>query len=275
MSRGEFMLFSKPTPELFQSAAREVRRRRHPLRLVLHGDHQGRAPISITRFAFAKLLGSRNITGDATGDDPEGDRRALHRSEGLTSASTITTSKAEVRLRESGGRPHGVGGPFEDHGRTLDIGHIASCGYDTVDAVRKLAPHLKMVHLKDIQAPGARSTCCSARESRKIPEVMQELQKVNYSGLVAIEYEKEGPVEEDVRIEVEWPESGLRLMMTRRQALVAERERADCGRRQAARGFRSKATSGRTTRRARRSRWRICSMNCSPPRPTPASRTSN
>jgi sugar phosphate isomerase/epimerase len=33
---------------------------------------------------------------------------------------------------------------------------------------------------------------------------MAALRNVNYQGLVAIEYEHEGPVEEDVRIEVEF-----------------------------------------------------------------------
>ena len=89
-------------------------------------------------------------------------------------------------------------------GASLDIGHIASCGYDTVDAVRKLAPHLKMVHLKDIQASGGEVNVLLGKGIARIPEVMAELQKVNYAGLVAIEYEKEGSVEEDIRIEVEY-----------------------------------------------------------------------
>jgi sugar phosphate isomerase/epimerase len=38
----------------------------------------------------------------------------------------------------------------------------------------------------------------------RIPEVMKELHNQNYRGLVAIEHEKEGPVEEDVRRQVEY-----------------------------------------------------------------------
>lgn len=33
---------------------------------------------------------------------------------------------------------------------------------------------------------------------------MKELREINYTGLVAIEYEKEGSVEEDIRREVEY-----------------------------------------------------------------------
>ena len=89
-------------------------------------------------------------------------------------------------------------------GASLDVGHIASCGHDTVDAVRKLAPHLKMVHLKDIQAAGGEVNVLLGTGIARIPEVMKELRNVGYKGLVAIEYEHEGTVDEDVRLEVEY-----------------------------------------------------------------------
>ncbi len=84
--------------------------------------------------------------------------------------------------------------------------HRAVCllRHDTVDAVRKLAPHLKMVHLKDIEASGAEVNVLLGKGIARIAEVVQELKRINYSGLVAIEYEKEGQVEEDVRLEVEY-----------------------------------------------------------------------
>ena len=97
-----------------------------------------------------------------------------------------------------------LAGRSKTMGASLDVGHIASCGYDTVDAVRKLAPHLKMVHLKDIQASGGEVNVLLGKGIARIPEVMAELRKVNYTGLVAIEYEHEGPVDEDVRLEVEY-----------------------------------------------------------------------
>ncbi len=73
-----------------------------------------------------------------------------------------------------------------------------------MDAVRKLAPHLKMVHLKDMQASGGEVNVLLGKGIAQIPEVIAELRKVGYGGLVAIEYENEGPVEEDVRLEVEY-----------------------------------------------------------------------
>jgi sugar phosphate isomerase/epimerase len=71
-----------------------------------------------------------------------------------------------------------------------------------VDAVRKLSPHLKMVHLKDVQASGGEINVLLGRGIARIPEVMHELTKINYRGLVAIEYEHEGAVGDDIRREV-------------------------------------------------------------------------
>jgi len=73
-----------------------------------------------------------------------------------------------------------------------------------VQAVRQLAPYLKMVHLKDIEASGAEVNVLLGKGIAQIADVMAELRKVSYTGLVAIEYEKEGSVEEDVRREVEY-----------------------------------------------------------------------
>jgi len=68
--------------------------------------------------------------------------------------------------------------------------------------VRKLGPYLKLVHLKDIAAAGAEDNVLLGQGIAKIPEVMRELHMLHFGGLVAIEYEKEGPVEEDLRKEV-------------------------------------------------------------------------
>jgi len=86
-------------------------------------------------------------------------------------------------------------------------GHIASCGYDTVEAVRKLAPYLKIVHLKHVAAAGGEVNVLIGQGIAKIPPVMQELHKVSYLGLVAIEYEKESDVDADVKREVEFARS--------------------------------------------------------------------
>ena len=200
MSRGEYMLFKKPAPELFQSVKSKLDNAGikcvsyYSATLKDDGDVD-----NIVR--FANLLGSRNVTGDATGD-------IMHRiderltKEGLTFGIHNHYFKQKFAYESPEDVLRGLSGLSKTCGASLDTGHIASCGYDTVDAVRKLAPYLKMVHLKDVRAAGGEVNVLLGKGIARIPEVMAELKKVSYGGLVAIEYEHEGSVEEDVRIEV-------------------------------------------------------------------------
>lgn len=202
MSRGEFMLFSKPAPEKFESAKSKFDKA--GIKCVsyytatIKDDHDLDNAVR-----FAKLLGSKNITGDATGDILKRIDERLT-SEGLTFGIHNHYFKQKFAYETPEDVLAALAGRSKTMGASLDIGHIASCGHDTVDAVRKLAPHLKMVHLKDVQASGGEVNVLLGNGIAKIPEVMKELRKVNYGGLVAIEYEHEGPVEEDIRIEVEY-----------------------------------------------------------------------
>ena len=83
-------------------------------------------------------------------------------------------------------------------GATLDIGQMAACGQDPVDAVRRLASRLKVVHLKDVEAAGAEHNVLLGQGIAKVSDVMRELKRVSFSGLVAMEYEKEGDVDADM-----------------------------------------------------------------------------
>jgi inosose dehydratase len=203
MSRGEFMLFSKPKPERFESARANFDRA--GIRCVsyytatIHDEVELDAAVR-----GAHLLGSRNITGDATGEilDRIEQRCA---DEGLTFGIHNHFFKGRKFPYES---PEDIvavlKGRSKTMGATLDTGQFASCGHDPVEAVRKLAPYLKMVHLKDIEAAGAEVNVLFGKGIARIADVIVELRKVGYAGLVAIEYEKEGKVEEDVRMEVEY-----------------------------------------------------------------------
>ena len=89
-------------------------------------------------------------------------------------------------------------------GATADTGQFASCGYDPVDAIRKLAPRLRMVHLKDVKAKGGEENVLLGTGIASIPEVMQELHRQEFAGLVAVEYEKEGDVDQDMRQQIDF-----------------------------------------------------------------------
>lgn len=212
MSRGEFMLFSKPKPEQF-AAAREKFDAAGIRCVSYYGatiENDGQLDVAIRG---ARILGSTNITGDATGDILQRiDERCAR--EGLTFGIHNHFFKGKKFPYES---PEEVLAALKGRspamGATLDTGQFASCGYDTVDAVRKLAPYLKMVHLKDIEAAGAEVNVLLGRGIARIPEVIAELVRVGYGGLLAIEYEKEGPVDEDLRIEVEYARKVLKTAL--------------------------------------------------------------
>ena len=67
MSRGEFMLFSKPKPERFESARARFDQAGIQCVSYYTATIKDEAELD-TAIRGAKLLGSRNITGDATGD---------------------------------------------------------------------------------------------------------------------------------------------------------------------------------------------------------------
>lgn len=203
MSRGEFMLMKPPTPEMCQSARGKFDRA--GIRCVSYYT----ATIKDDRdldyaVRYGKMLGARNITGDATGDMlREIDERLTH--EGLTFGIHNHYFKNEKFPYETADDVlNALKGRGKTMGSTLDVGQMVSCRQDPVDAVRKLGPYLKMVHLKDISEPGGEVNVLLGRGAARIPEVMAELHKVNYRGLVAVEYEKEGDVNEDMHQEIEY-----------------------------------------------------------------------
>ena len=202
MSRGEFMLMKPPTDEMSRSAKSKFDGA--GIRCVSYYSATIKNDGDLDNAVrFAKILGSRNISGDATGDMLRKIDERLTR-EGLTFGIHNHYFKQKFEYESPEDVLKALAGRSKTMGSTLDVGHIASCGHDTVDAVRKLAPYLKMVHLKDVAAPGGEDNVLLGQGIAKIPEVMAELHKVSYRGLCAIEYEKDGNIDSDVTREVEF-----------------------------------------------------------------------
>ena len=197
MSRGEFMLLSKPSEELFRTSRAKLDKA--GIRCISYyaatiKDEQDVA----NAVRFAQLLGAHNITGDATGSD-------------LLQHIDRSVTQAALTFSIHNHFFPGVKFPYESPedvlralaalsascGATADTGHFAACGYDPVDAVRKLGPRLNLVHLKDVKAVGSGDNVLLGAGIAKIPEVEAELHRQNFRRLVAIEYEKEG--KDDVR----------------------------------------------------------------------------
>jgi sugar phosphate isomerase/epimerase len=203
MSRGEFMLMNHPTDDLCRAARAKFDQA--GIHCVSYYTATIKEDADLENAVrFAKILGSRNVTGDATGS-------ILNRIDERFTKENLTFGihnhyfKGQKFAYES---PEDVlnalKGLSNTVGATADVGHFASCGHDPVDALRKLAPRLKLVHLKDIQEADGEVNVLLGKGISKIPEVMKELHQQNFGGLVAIEYESEGDVRETMRQDTEF-----------------------------------------------------------------------
>jgi sugar phosphate isomerase/epimerase len=203
MSRGEFMLMKPPTPAMCEAARGEFDRA--GIRCVSYYTATIKNAQDLNyAIRYAKILGASNVSGDATGpilhDIDEQFTRA-----GLTfgihnhffpnqkfAYESVDDVLAALRSLS------------KTVGATLDIGQMAACGHDTVDAVHRLAPRLKVVHLKDVASSGAEHNVLLGQGIAKIPAVVAALREVHFSGLVAIEYEKEDDVDQDMRQQLQY-----------------------------------------------------------------------
>ena len=197
MSRGEFMLMNHPQPQLFRAAREKLDRA--GIRCYSYYSATIKDDQDIDRAVrFAKLLGCSNITGDATGS-------VLNRidlrltQEGLTfGLHNHFFPHIKFAYESPDDVLNALSGLSKTMGATADTGQFAICGHDPADAIRKLAPRLRMVHLKDVKAKDEEANVLLGTGIAKIPAVMQELHRQNFEGLVAIEYEKEGDVDQDM-----------------------------------------------------------------------------
>jgi sugar phosphate isomerase/epimerase len=152
---------------------------------------------------YAKILGARNVSGDATGPILESiDKRFTK--QGLTFGIHNHWFKGGFPYQSAEDVSKVLANLSRTVGATLDVGQMAACGHDPVEAVQKLAPRLLMVHLKDVAGAGAEHNVMLGQGVAKIPQVMTELKKINYKGLVAIEYEKDGNSNQDMEMLVKY-----------------------------------------------------------------------
>jgi len=73
-----------------------------------------------------------------------------------------------------------------------DIGHTMRAGVDPAESAQKFADRLLDVHMKDVSAAAANGREVEVgRGVIDIPKFLRTLVKINYSGIVAFEYEKD------------------------------------------------------------------------------------
>ena len=203
MSRGEFMLMNHPTEDLFRSARAKIDRA--AIRCVSYYSATIKDDRDLENaLHFAKILGAQNVTGDATGSILTNIDQRFSQS-GMTFGIHNHFFKGERFAYETSDDVlKALSGLSNTVGATADVGHFASCGQDPVEAIRKLGPRLKLVHLKDIEASGGEVNVLLGKGISRIPEVMKELHRQGFAHLVAIEYEKEGDVDDDMKADVDF-----------------------------------------------------------------------
>lgn len=91
---------------------------------------------------------------------------------------------------------------------TVDTGWWATQGYDAARAIEELGEHVAHVHLKDVLAEGEpHETCRWGRGIVPIEECVRALQRIGYTGAIAVEHEpeREDPSEDcrAMRVELE------------------------------------------------------------------------
>ena len=202
MSRGEFMLMHPPTEAMCQSARTKFDN------AGIHCVSYYAATIKDSRdvdyaVRFAKLLGASNVSGDATGPTlQEIDRRFTK--EGLTFGIHNHWFPTKFAYESADDVWQALQGVSTTVGATLDVGQMAACGHDPLEALRLLKSRLKLVHLKDVAAAGAEHNVLFGQGIVNIRAILRELKAMHFLGLVAIEYEKEGDVNADMRQQIEY-----------------------------------------------------------------------
>lgn len=197
MSRGEFMLMSNPKDELFRTTREKLDRA--GIRCWSYYAATMNNDQDIDRgIRFAKILGCSNITGDAPAPV------LRHIDEKLTQAGLTFGLHnhyfPHIKFAYESPKEvwNAISGLSRTMGATADTGQFAQCGYNPAAAILALAPRLRMVHLKDVKAKDDETNVMLGTGIAHIPQVMRELRRIKFTGLVAVEYEKEGDIDQDM-----------------------------------------------------------------------------
>jgi len=77
-------------------------------------------------------------------------------------------------------------------GLCIDIGHVKRLGLKPVENIKKYADRLYDLHLKDVDLEAAEGKSVEfGRGLINLPAVLEALKEINYSGVMAIEFEKD------------------------------------------------------------------------------------
>jgi inosose dehydratase len=197
MSRGEFMLMKPPTQEMVETA--RLKLDAAGIRCVSYYTATIKNQTDLDcALRNAKIFGASNVSGDATGP-------ILHEIDRQFTQAKLTFGihnhwfPQKFPYESSDDVLRALSTVSPTIGSTLDVGQMAACGHDPLDAIRRLQSRLKLVHLKDVQAVGAEHNVLFGTGIANIPGVIQELKTIRFAHLVAVEFEKDTNDNEDMR----------------------------------------------------------------------------
>jgi L-ribulose-5-phosphate 3-epimerase len=89
-------------------------------------------------------------------------------------------------------------------GTTVDTGWYGTQGVDAAEAIKRLAPHVFLVHLKDVREAGKHDTCRYGEGVVPIERCVRVLQDMGYIGSISVEHEPEhSDPSEDIKANLE------------------------------------------------------------------------
>jgi sugar phosphate isomerase/epimerase len=147
---------------------------------------------------LAKILGVQHVSGDASGDGLKAVDEAFQKNNLYYGIHNHFFKRRKFQYESPEDILKALSATSQHVGSTLDTGHMTSCGYDPVDAFLKLKDRIRVIHLKDIEAPGNDQNVVFGTGKAKPDAVVKTLLKEGYAGLVAIEYEEEKNLQPDV-----------------------------------------------------------------------------
>ncbi|MBV8878343.1 MAG: sugar phosphate isomerase/epimerase [Planctomycetaceae bacterium] len=78
-------------------------------------------------------------------------------------------------------------------GSCVDTGHVLRIGEDPVQWIKALGPRVHDVHLKDFAGPKNEDERTLGKGKLDVVAVLKALKEVKFSGILALEYERNGP----------------------------------------------------------------------------------
>jgi sugar phosphate isomerase/epimerase len=78
-------------------------------------------------------------------------------------------------------------------GSCVDTGHVLRIGEDPVQWIKALGPRVHDVHIKDFSGPKGEDEQILGKGKLDVRAVLKALKEVQFKGILALEYEKNGP----------------------------------------------------------------------------------